>query len=353
MKHGLAHLHENFVYADYVRRLDAQAVLDHYGALNQRTELNKDGSTEVVHSCLLDRVERHHRNGDQNPSAACNLDKKLYACYVWWSGDLLHLIQKLEGKESLDAALPVAGEFLSGAVTEDALRARLEAVPGGAYSAAIPKYSERVLAPWAFVHPYLAERGIDGDTASRLHVGFDEQTNRITIPHFWGGNLVGWQARAIPDRPGQWPGTVPAVPKYRSNPGFPKSETLYGYDDAVASGFDRVVVVESPFSVIRASALGVRGVVATFGAQVSSQQVALLREFRRVYVWMDDDDAGRIAERKVLHGLHQYTDVAVVTPDVGRDLGDCRTAQEVGLKLSEAEPATVALHRIGKEWRRN
>jgi hypothetical protein len=43
----------------------------------------------------------------------------------------------------------------------------------------------------------------------------------------------------------------------------------------------------------------------------------------------------------------------MVTPDVGKDLGDCCTAEEVELKLAQAEPATIALHRIGKEWRRN
>ena len=335
MRLGMGHVAESFAYADYHRRLDAQAVLDHYGAENQRTEINKDGTTEIIHSCLLDRVERHHANGDQNPSAACNLDKKLYACYVWWSGDMFHLIQKLEGQEGIDGIIPIVGEFLGETLSDtDDLQAELDrafaAIAGGAYSAELPAYSERILKPWAFIHPYLAERGIDSGTASRLHIGWNEQTNRITIPHYWEGHLVGWQERAIPDRPGQWPGTPSAKPKYKSNSGFPKSDTLY-HDHGDAQRGGHVIVVESPFSVIKAAALGVHGVVATFGAKVSAAQIRLLRDFDRVTVWFDDDAAGRIGERKIVTALADYKPfhVSVVAPDPGRDLGDCCTAEQV------------------------
>lgn len=360
MRTGFDHINEQALYHDYVRRLDAQAVLDHYGAENQRTEINsKDGTTEIIHSCLLDRVEPHHANGDRNPSAACNLEKKLYTCYAYWGGDLFHLIQKLEGKESIDGIIPVVGEFLGDATADtDDYKADAErifaALQRGAYSAELPQYSDRILAPWAFVHPYLAERGVDRDTASRLHIGWDERTNRITIPHFWKGHLVGWQLRAIPDRPGLWPGTGGGgIPKYQSNSGFPKSETLYGYDRV--AGTDRVIVVESPFSVIKAVALGISGVVATFGAKVSTTQIDLLKDFRRVTVWMDNDSrslAGRIAERRLVNYLYRHTRVDVVAADLDRDLGDCCTAQEVELKLASTEPALVALARYGREQRR-
>ena len=83
------------MYEDYKRRLDARQVLEHYGADNCMEQMGRDGSTEIIHSCLLDRVEPHHRNGDQNPSAACNLDKKLYVCYNYWGGDLFHFIAKM------------------------------------------------------------------------------------------------------------------------------------------------------------------------------------------------------------------------------------------------------------------
>jgi len=356
MKLGMEHVAQHVAYADYRRRLDAQAVLDHYGAENCHEEINgRDGTTEVVHSCLIDRVEPHHANGDATPSARCNLDKKLYTCFTWWSGDLFHLIQKMEGKETLDGIIPVVGEFLGESIIEvgdfkTELQRFFTAATTGAYNVTIPTYNERILAPWAFVHPYLAERGIDSNTASRLHIGWNEKTNRITIPHFWQGHLVGWVSRTIPDRPGQWPGTSDDGPpkKYKNNRGFPKSDTLYGFD--LAAGAARIVVVESPFSVIKAEALVVTGVVATFGAKVSDVQIDLLKDFKRVCIWFDDDTAGRVGERRLVNHLYRHTRVSVVRPDPGRDLGDCCTAEQAELKLSEAEPAVFALMRYKQEW---
>ena len=124
MKVGLAHLTNQKLYEEYKRRLDARAVLEHYGAENLSEIPGRDGSTEIVHSCLLDRVEPHHRNGDQNPSAACNVDLKLYCCYSYWSGDLFHFIAKMERKDHLADILPVIGQFLDGATStsEDILK---------------------------------------------------------------------------------------------------------------------------------------------------------------------------------------------------------------------------------------
>jgi Toprim domain len=351
MKLGMAHVNA----ATYWSRLDAQAVLDHYGAQNCRREQNRDGTTEVIHSCLLDRVEPHHAHGDTSPSASCNLEKKLYVCYSYWGGDLLHLIQKMERTDTVEDIAPVLGQFLDDPIRGDDLVVKIRELLATAEVIGRQRsvYSPRILAPWGFIHPYLAERGIDNDTASKLQIGWDESVNRITIPHFWKGALVGWQTRAIPDRPGQWPGTVPDTPKYKSNAGFPKSDTLYGRD--LVTTRDEVIVVESPFSVIKAHALGIPNVVATFGAKVSGAQIDLLKDFRRgVCVWMDNDSkspAGRLAERRLVTALHRHTRVSVVIPEVDKDLADCCTAQEVHRKLAVAEPAVFALMRYEQEGR--
>lgn len=359
MRTGIAALRDQDFksqYRDYLNRLDARAVLDHYGAEHSYDLVNaKDGSTEVIHSCLLDTVERHHAHGDQNPSAACNLDKKLYVCYSYWGGDLIHFIMKMEGKDTPEEVAGIVNDFLTGTTKEEDVFAAeiakmMEAAPAGTYTDELPSYSEKIIAPWAFVHPYLTERGIDAVTASHLDIGWDETDNRITIPHFWDGKLVGWQKRAIPPRPGQWPGTEPQIPKYRSTSGFPKSQTLYGWDYLTAAQrADHLIVVESPFSVIKAAALGVPGVVATFGAKVSVAQIKLLTIARRVTVWMDDDTAGRMAERKLVRGLFRSVDILdVVEPAPKTDLGDYAEARQVEACLKRAAPAIYRL----SEWDR-
>ena len=340
----LAKLSAEGRYRDYLRRLDARSLLDHYGVRNDREETTHAGETEVIHSCLLDRVDRHHNNGDENPSASCNLDRKLYICYSYWGGDLFHLVQKLENRDSFEAILPVIQPFLRGSVTEpDKFLDELERMlADGAYSADLPSYSERVLSPWAFVHPYLHERGVDSETASRLRIGWRHDENRITIPHFWRGRLVGWQSRSVPDRPGLWPGTADPVPKYKSTPGFPKSDTLYHDHSRPFPRSGAVVVVESPFSVIKAASLGLDvPVLATFGAKVSAAQAAILSDFDEVVLWADPDPAGRVMERTVARRLRRHPGLRVVEPDEGKDMADCDSLSQLVAKIESATPAVL------------
>jgi hypothetical protein len=352
MRVGLGALAAAESYDDYRRRLDPRRVLERYGAENCREVPGSGGTTEVVHSCLLDRVEPHHANGDQSPSACLNLDRKLYVCYGYWGGDLLHLVMKMERKDSVAEVAHVLSGLLAGAVMpEDDLLAVVRrltedqlarwAAPGGD----LPAYSERVLSAWSRPHPWMVvARGVSIEAQELLRIGHDPVEDRIVFPHFWSGQLVGWQKRALPttapDRGG-------GLPKYRSSTGFPKSETLYGYDLARAAGA-HAVVVESPMSVAKAHSLGLPGVVATFGAGVSARQAALLREFRSVTVWTDDDPAGRAAERKLVAALSRHVAVRVVSPDAGRDLADCSDASEAGSKLDAAQPAAL----VEAKWMR-
>lgn len=341
---GMQALLDKATYKAYLERLDARALLEHYGALNCRDEHNKDGTTEVIHSCLLDRVEPHHSNGDQSPSAACNVDKKTYVCYSSGMGcDLFHLVMKLEGKESFSESMSVIGSFLTGAVKDrEEIRKELEqafARPE-AYTINLPSYDPAVLNPWLDMpHPYWAERGITEGAQAILQLGYDPTARRIVFPHFVDNILVGWQKRVVPSGWG-WEATVPDYPKYKNSPGFPKSETLYNLDRA--RQYETVIVVESPMSVAKALSVGLPNVVATFGAKVTEQQLFALKDFHRIYVWFDRDKAGIGGEIKQLEGLYRRADVRVVTPDWGKDMGDC-THDEMIAKLLDATPAALRL----------
>ncbi len=336
---GLDYLLQQDMHQDYLRRLDARAVLEHYGARNCTEQAGGDGTTEIVHSCLLDQVEPHHSNNDEHPSAACNIDRKVYVCYaLGWGGNLFRLIQKMENKESLSDTLGTVGQFLTGA-TQDSTTVLAEldklfhpTVLGEQID--LPSYSDRILDGWARHHPYWAVRGISPEAIEGLRLGYDERERRIVFPHFVDGTLVGWQKRVIPGE------TKPDYPKYRNSSGFPKSETLYNLDRARRSA--RVCVVESPMSVARAMSLDIPNVVATFGAKVSDLQIAQLADFERVYVWFDRDGAGLAGEKKLVEGLHRRTEVFVVTPDGGKDMGDA-DLDDIALKLHEATPASLRL----------
>lgn len=349
MKVGFNVLANKTLYREYKRRINAREVLAHYNAENCQELTNPDGTTEIVHSCLLDRVEPHHAHGDQNPSASINLDKKVYVCYNYWGGDLFHLIMKMEQKENLSDILNLAGEFLDNAtVSGEDFKDEIEKILAGskAYEIDLPEYSTKVLAPWAFSHPYIRERGITLEASSKLQIGYDPSTNRIVFPHFWDGKLVGWQQRSIPADP-RWPASDPPIPKYKNSSGFPKSETFYGAQWLRDS--DTVIVVESPMSVARAHSLGLDNVLATFGAKVSATQIDLLKGFSHVVLWFDADPAGKLAEKKVTKGLFGHTDVKVVEAEEGKDLADYESLDKIFAMIDSAVPAVLVLARWDKE----
>lgn len=346
------------LYGDYLRRADVAAILDHYGAEN----LIEDGDDELMHSCLLDRVEPHHAHGDRNPSASANTTRKLYICRAYWGGDIFQFVQKMERADHFADILPVIAPFLEGA-TVDAARFRTEIDQllkrPAAGTEMLPTYSERVLKGWAQYHPYLAEeRGVSLEAASRLQIGYDPAAVRITFPHWVviGGRprLVGWQKRALADP--RWPQTLPdengQLPKYKNSQGFPKLTTIYNQHRVDARQRQEVVVVESPMSVAKAETFWdgtpddpFGGVVATFGATLPEQQVAHLRKYRRVTVWMDSDGAGQKASRKLCEQLYRHTAVELVTPEEGMDLGDYTSRTDAVRLLDRTEPAALALAR--------
>lgn len=339
---GLQAILDKATYQEYLRRLDGRALLEHYDAANMTEQTNhQDGSVEVMHSCLLDRVEPHHANGDQNPSACVNLDKKLFVCYAMGFGcDLFHLVMKLEGLESLAESLTVIGQFLTGSTLDtQTLRQEMEKAfaATNAYALSLPSYDRSVLTKWLDMpHDYWATRGITEGTQCLLDLGYDDRAKRIVFPHYVDGTLVGWQKRVVPELT-----TEDLGAKYKNSPGFPKSETLYHHDRAKT--YEQVIVVESPMSVAKAVSLGVPNVVSTFGAKVGEHQIKLLRPFERVYVWFDRDGAGLQGEKKLVEGLFEHTDVRVVAPDGGKDLGDCTSEEDVFVKLYAAKPGWMRL----------
>lgn len=341
-------------YSEYKRRINPELVLEYYGARNCFEITREDGQREVQHSCLIDQVIPHHTNGDENPSARMNIDKKLYVCYAFGGGDIFWFIKTMEQKDSFREILPVIGRFLEGST--ESQEDFLEELEGYFKSEEvipepIPVYSERVLDNWRFTHPYLLEeRGVTHEAAKELQVGFDIEENRLVFPHFFEGKLVGWQKRAIPQG-FRYPATEPdrfgRLPKYKNTSGFPKSSTLYNYDQQ--SG--EVIVVESPMSVLKARSLATSGddilskVVATFGAKVSREQIDLLKKFDRVHIFMDDDEAGESASKKLLRGLYRFTDCLYVEPEKGKDLADYSSREEVLSVIDRGEPAFLQLAR--------
>lgn len=344
---GFSRINENAQfranYREMLKRIDAQTVLDHYGARNVFEKPGRDGTIEYVHSCLIDTITPHHTNGDESPSASMS-SKLAYHCWSYGGGDVLWFIQEMEDCER-DEALHILAGFVED--TDEPRKSALEYIKeiykhGKSEEAPIPNYSDIILEPWYIVHPYLTDiRGFNEQTLQRYGVGYDNTYHQIVLPHWWEGNLVGYQKRRIDEGP--WPKTPlydlkgKLIPKYKNSVDFPKDKTLFNYDTVQGRHEDSVIIVESVMSVLRAESWVDEGhrswgnVLCTFGGKVLEKQLEILTQYEEVTVWMDNDPAGWAGTIKLYNALKGFCTVKIIDGPKDLDLGDLdrEAAEEV------------------------
>jgi DNA primase len=240
-----------------------------------------------------------HKHGDRTGKFSINRDKKVFNCFVCGGGTLLSLAMAIKDCTESDA-IEWLWEFSSKANQSDESFleeiGKMLADKDVKESESLPWFNQNVLTQWKTQdHEWFSERGIVDFVIEEYNLGVNHNTLRsnktetfestsIVLPHFWDGKLVGWQNRWIGERP-KW------VPKYTNTGDFPKKTTLYGFDQAIRFN-NPVVVVESVPSVLYLASLGIPA-VATFGANVSKEQMMILRGFQEgIILARDNDSAG-------------------------------------------------------------
>lgn len=243
-------------------------------------------------------VGMFHADQERNPTAALSASKLLFHCLgCQSSGTILWLIATVRGDITVDEAREwLMGEAgLTRAVGLPDMLSFFDALYTPKSRPPMPVYSPRMLERWEAhgIPDYiLNDRQIPRHTALTMGICLDpdgfigppearERTGpRAVIPHYWRGDLVGWQSRRLP-------GADPTAPKYLSTPGFPRDETIFDYRPLR----EEVVVVESPMSQLRHQHHS--DVEATFGAVVTDEQIKHLVNGRSKLIWfMDNDPAG-------------------------------------------------------------
>lgn len=328
---------------------------------------HNERKAELTHGCM---VSGYHQDQRQHPTASLNYEKLTFKCLgCGASGGLLWFIsvcRKCSEHEARNWLSKATGSGAEGLPLTTLLRLFDSLYGERKTPPPIPVFSERILEPWDLIHPYMTdgvpELGIEGrnipvDTINHFRVGYDPKSDRITLPHFWEGKLVGWQSRRL----------GPRGEKYLSSPDFPRESTIFNYHSrSPLRGFipeiktpgsgpgtrppvssSSIVVVESMMSVLKHHhALAME---ATFGASITDRQISLLRSHPHVIFWLDNDEAGwrALEGSKTSPGaaqlLEAHTRVSIVDSPYAADAGDLTT--EVALRLvSSAIPHTV--------WRR-
>ncbi len=269
-------------------------VLHHYGV--QVGRLNGSGSVKAL--CPF--------HDDHEPSLAVDLHRGLFTCYgCGWRGDLFDFVERLEGTRGVDTLL----------ATWDASQSADVEPPPPVGRRFTPEVFRSMVRPcWERVTGaagYAVRRGIAPEVLRAFRVLWDPVRKMTVFPIRWRGRWVGYQARTLGEGPS----------KYVFSVGFPRREVLYLSTEYGVEPRHPLLLVEGVFDALRAVTHGWTYVAATFGATLTDQQIAYLREEvrGRVIVCMDGDEAGMQANvvlARVLGSRYVYA-MPLGSKDVG------------------------------------
>lgn len=321
---------QNSISFDEIRHnLDYEALL---------TDLGIDGNMyrgEIWCSCPL--PDGNHARGDRSASFSVNVtdDRKigLYNCFACGGGTIIELVAILKNitykeaeewvKQFSDGGVILDEEVWRRQIMRNLEQAEEDEEP-------MPEFDPKELTPYRFVHPWMLKQGMTPEAVKHFQVGYSHERNSVFFPHWWKGKLVGWQERFL---------TPVDNKRYANTPHFPKRNTVFNLDEVRG---DCAIVVEAPKTAIVLWGWGFKNAVATFGASVTPEQVQALWKFRRVYLWFDNDKAGRNALETTTKYMRNVCDVWVV-PFVEKEKGDAADLEqhEVQEYLDRAVPLPV------------
>lgn len=319
-------------YRDFAHRIDVSAFEEAIGfePLDERYEEDRG-------YCVL--PWGRHNNGDTTGKLYLNREKRVFNCWVCGGGTFLNLAMAIMDMTDEEATEWIH-QFAIHEQTESEFVNELERifhVETAKSKQALPYFNSSLVEDWIKNdHPWFKENGISDEVRELYKVGFNPEAKKyapmklgqpvdvpyvgpaIVIPHYWERKLVGWQHRWLTDDRPEW------LKKYTNTNDFPREFTLYGYDYALANR-ERPIVCESPKTTLFLRSQGYSS-VATFGSQVTEEQLRLLRRFQTgIYLAPDNDQGGIDFTRKATKYLAPYIPLYLIFPPTDEekaDLGD-------------------------------
>jgi hypothetical protein len=248
---------------------------------------------------------------DRHPSWSINKHTYVHFCFACgYKGTIRGLLIDLQG---------TAPENLEATIQRDTFLRRMAPV-----REAPEVYVEPVVTEWALRYRYtdvpqrlLEFRHLTRPAIDALQVRWAADTRQWVLPlRSFTGELLGAQYRQK--------GSVATLPE-----GLAKSALLFGFPQVSAGSY--CALVESPLDAVRLFGLGIPA-VSSLGAWVSHEQITVLaRFFSRVFIALDDDDAGNQAADVVAPMLRRagcvplrwnYTGLVDEDGHKAKDLGD-------------------------------
>lgn len=137
----------------------------------------------------------------------------------------------------------------------------------------------------------LYNRGLTYETLKYFEIGYSKVKERVVVPvrdqHY---KLVGFIGRAI---------SQDQQPRYLYNKGFKRADVLFNINNA--KKYSSCIIVEGSIDAMKVHQSGFPNVISTLGAQISPNQVKMIkRYFDSIIIFSDEDDAGRAMKGDIM-----------------------------------------------------
>ena len=186
---------------------------------------------------------------------------------------------------------------------------------------------------------YIKQRGLTVETCKAWGLGHDKTRGCLVFPvRRYDGQLVGMSGRYYIDDP-------PMGNKYHNYAGLNKARYLFG--EHMLEPGKPVIICEGQIDAIKTwQNLGIPS-VASLGEGFSVDHARTICAFTPpvVYLFLDNDMAGRMAAEKIEHQLHGRVPIKIMLPPPGMDPGE--------LSQLEAEAALKSAWLVMDEIRWN
>jgi DNA primase len=335
---------------DFAQELKSR--VDIVTVIGERVRLKKAGANNYQGLCPF--------HTEKTPSFSVSATKQFYYCFGCQAkGDVLKFVMEIEGVTFAEALKELAERHgipmpKRAQYADDESRLR-EAVFQMHEIAAESFRANLGGGAGDVARAYLSRRGVKTETIEQFGLGYSDKSGRALLrlleqrnfavaqieqsglvrkredgtfyDYFRGrlmfpiqnemGKIIGFGGRGLTDED---------VPKYLNSPETPiykKSHVLYNLHRAKEAirKEDRVTLVEGYMDAIGVAAAGFRGVVASCGTALTSDQVrALKRHSDKIVVNFDPDAAGaKAAERSIQLLLEEGLQVRIAELDGGLD----------------------------------
>ena len=144
---------------------------------------------EIICSCPF---SDNHVHGDRNPSFGISMSKGVAHCFsCGWSGNLVQMARDLLGM-----TYGQAYEYVYSNITVDDMLQMTNRNTGSHFKTFDGGYTGEYMYSQE-PHIYWRERGFNEQTIGKWQLGYDPSSNRVVVPIYQHGTLVGWSKRAV------------------------------------------------------------------------------------------------------------------------------------------------------------